>query len=350
MNGSPEHGSAVAPRRRRIARLVFAAVALGVMGTAGVAGYGIWAMGGSGEGRPVQVVVDEGETGATIAAQLAEKDVIRSAFVFRLIARVRGVGSDLKPGAYEMRTGLGINGAIEQLLEGVPQETIRFTVPEGRTVIEIARIVDRDTHVSEREFLRAVRSGDHRIQIMPKGVSDLEGLLFPKTYEVTVEDAADDLVELMLAQFEKEVSPLNLRKAERLGITPYEAVIVASLIEREAKVQVDRPKIASVIYNRLARPMRLQIDATVQYAILLQTGSYKDPLTRDDYTAVDSPYNTYQIDGLPPGPIASPGLPSLRGALNPADTDFFFYRARAGETAHCFSRDEAGHAACGRGG
>ena len=336
--------------RRRIVRLVLAALALGVIGTAWVAGYGIWAMGGSGEGTPVQIVVEEGESGATIAAQLAEKDVIRSAFVFRLIARVRGVGSDLKPGAYEMRTGLGINGAIEQLLEGVPEETIRFTVPEGKTMIEIADIVGRDTHVSEQEFLRAARSGDHRLPIMPRRVNDLEGLLFPKTYEVRLEATAGDLVELMLAQFEKEVARLNFAKAQRLGVTPYEAVIVASLIEREAKVQRDRARIASVIYNRLARPMRLQIDATVQYAILLETGSYKLPLTQDDYTAVRSPYNTYQIDGLPPGPIASPGIASLKAALNPADTDFYFYRARAGETAHCFSRDEAGHAACGRGG
>src|SRR5439155_23758930 len=120
----------------------------------------------------------------------------------------------------------------------------------------------------------------------------------------------------MLRQFTTDTASLDFTKAARFKLSPYQAVIVASLIEREAKVARDRPLIASVIYNRLARPMRLQIDATVEYAILLQTGHYKYPLTTDDYTNVHSAYNTYLHDWLPPEPISSPGLASLHAAVS----------------------------------
>src|SRR5260221_6130266 len=130
---------------------------------------------------------------------------------------------------------------------------------------------------------------------------------------------------MLLLQSTTNTAGLDFTTAAAHHITPYQAVIVASLIEREAKVERDRPLIASVIYNRLARPMRLQIDATVEYAILLQTGHYKYPLTTDDYSNVHSPYNTYLVDGLPPAPIASPGLAALHAALNPANTKNYYY-------------------------
>ena len=124
-------------------------------------------------------------------------------------------------------------------------------------------------------------------------------------------------------------------------LTPYDVLIIASMVEAEAQVPHDRPLIASVIYNRLARPMRLQIDATVEYAILLQTGQYKFPLTTDDYTNVHSAYNTYLHDGLPPGPIASPGLAALQAALSPANTNYYYYVLTSDQRSHCFARDQA---------
>ena len=334
------------PKRRRMLR-IFAVVMLVVIVLLGsAAGYVWWAMGGTATGTPVRVIISEGASSSQIASILQRAHVVRSAFVFRLIARLRGLSTNLKPGAYEMRTGLGVTKALDVLKNGVPLTVFRFTIPEGKTVQEIAAIVGKNTKISAAAFLEAVHSGRHRLPIMPAGSTNLEGLLFPKTYEIVEKTTADDLVELMLHQFTVDTAQLDFSRATRFKITPYQAVIVASLIEREAKVERDRPLIASVIYNRLARPMRLQIDATVEYAILLQTGQYKFPLTTQDYTDVHSRYNTYLIDGLPPGPIASPGLASLKAALDPANTDYYYYVLTSDQRSHCFAHDQAGFNRC----
>jgi UPF0755 protein len=303
-------------------------------------------MGGTGHGTPVRVIIPEGASGSEIASILQRAHVVRSGFVFRLIARLRGVSTDLKPGAYDLTTGMGVTKALDTLRNGVPLKVFHFTIPEGKTIPEIAAIVANHTRISAASFLQAVHSGRHRLPIMPAQSTNLEGLLFPKTYEIVEKTTADDLVELMLHQFTIDTAGLDFSRATRLKITPYQVVIVASLIEREAKVERDRPLIASVIYNRLARPMRLQIDATVEYAILLQTGHYKYPLTTQDYTDVVSPFNTYRIDGLPPGPIASPGLASLTAALNPANTNYYYYVLTSDQRSHCFAHDQAGFNRC----
>jgi UPF0755 protein len=335
------------PKRRWGLRILGVALLLAVIVAGGGAIYTSWAMGGTAGGSPVRVIIPEGATGGEIGTILQRAHVIRSGFVFRIVARLRGLSSTLKPGAYDMRTGLGVTKALNLLRNGVPLTVFRFTIPEGKTIPEIATIVGAQTKISAASFLRAVHSGTHRISIMPKGSRNLEGLLFPKTYEIVEKTTADEVVDMMLQQFEKDTASLNFaRAADALKISPYQAVIVASLIEREAKVEKDRPLIASVIYNRLARPMRLQIDATVEYAILLQTGHYKNPLQQEDYTAVQSPYNTYLIDGLPPGPIASPGLASLQAALNPAKTDYYYYVLSSDQRSHCFAHDEAGFNRC----
>jgi len=323
--------------------LVLVLAALGV-GSAGA--YLSWGLGGSDAGQKVTVEIPKGATGAEIAAILEDAEVIRSALVFRLIARMRGVDADLRPGVYEMRTNLGVDGVIELLRRGIEPKFVRVTVPEGKTLIEIARIVGSNTHITERRFLAEARNGRHRIAIMPEGVDDLEGLLFPKTYDVTETMTAGQLIERMLGQFEREAAKLNLARARRLGVTPYEAVIIASLIEREARVEKDRPLISSVIYNRLAIPMRLQIDASVQYGIQRSTGAYKDPLTQDDYTQAKSAWNTYLIDGLPPTPIAASGIAALRAAVGPADTDYLYYRLSNDGASHCFAETSGGHARC----
>jgi len=331
-------------RRRRLGRILLVLFLVGAMFAGGAVWYGLWAMGGTPNGEAVTVEVPAGASGGTIARLLEDKDVIRSSFMFRLVARLRGVGASLKPGVYELRIGLGVTDAIDLLERGIEPDLVRVSIPEGKTLIEIARIVGERTHISEQRFMRAARSGNRRIGLMPDGVDDLEGLLFPKTYDVGDEMGAGDLIDQMLGQFVSETRSIGLdRKARALGMTAYDAVIAASLIEREAKVQKDRPLVSSVIQNRLERGMRLQIDATVQYAILLQTGSYKDPLTQEDYTRVRSPYNTYLNDGMPPGPIAVPGLAALRAAVNPADTDYLFYRLTSDGRSHCFSETVEEH-------
>jgi UPF0755 protein len=342
----PPQPPAPPKRRRRGLRILAVVLIVFILLFGAGAGYVLWAMGGTGHGTPVRVVVSEGATGAEIAAALERAHVIRSALIFRIVARLRGVSTHLRPGAYDLTTGMGVNKALDALKKGVPLVVYRFTIPEGKTIPEIATIVGKNTKITAAEFLAAVHSGRHRLPIIPKGSTNLEGLLFPKTYEIVAKTTADELVEMMLNQFTTDTAGLDFSRAARLHVAPYQIVIIASLIEREAKIEKDRPLIASVIYNRLARPMRLQIDATVEYAILLKTGHYKYPLLLEDYTNVDSPYNTYQHDGLPPGPIASPGLAALKAALDPANTDFYYYVLTSDQRSHCFARDQAGFNRC----
>lgn len=334
------------PKRRRGLKIFLALLLLFILLVGAGAGYVAWAMGGTANGAPVRVIVSEGASSSEIASALERAKVIRSAFIFRLIARLRGVSTDLKPGAYGLRIGMGVTKALDALRTGVVLKVFRFTIPEGKTVPEIAAIVGKNTKITAAQFLSAVHSGRHRLPIMPANSTNLEGLFFPKTYEIVEKTTADDLVEMMLQRFTTDTAGLDFTKAATHHITPYQAVIVASLIEREAKVERDRPLIASVIYNRLARPMRLQIDATVEYAILLQTGRYKFPLTTDDYTNVHSLYNTYLVDGLPPAPIASPGLAALQAALNPANTGYYYYVLTSDQRSHCFATDQAGFQRC----
>src|SRR5207237_7460647 len=175
---------------------------------------------------------------------------------------------------YDLTTGMGVTKALNALRNGVPLKVFRFTIPEGKTIPEIAAIVGKNTKISATAFLHAVHSGRHRLPIMPRGSTNLEGLLFPQTYEIVEKTSADELVDMMLNQFTMDTAGLDFSKAAAHHITPYQAVIVASLIEREAKVERDRPLIASVIYNRRARPTRSRTDATVDSASLLQSGQY----------------------------------------------------------------------------
>jgi UPF0755 protein len=162
-------------------------------------------------------------------------------------------------------------------------------------------------------------------------VKTLEGLLFPETYLVTKRDTAQSVVDRMVQTFTKATATLDWTRAVEKGLTRYQVVIIASLIEREAKVPEDRTKVAAVIYNRLARHMRLQIDATALYDL----PEHKVPTLRD--LRRPSPYNTYLIPALPPTPIASPGLASLEAALHPAATNALFYVVCEKSGKHCFT-------------
>jgi peptidoglycan lytic transglycosylase G len=289
------------------------------------------------EGKPVSVFIEPGSSAAQIAAQLQRKDVINAAWLFKLVARIDGRAGALKPGEYELRTGMSYGEVLDVLAAGPAIVETSVTVPEGKTVIEIAKILGDKTKITADAFLAAARSGSHRLAIMPAGSRNLEGLLFPKTYRIREGATADDVVQMMLNQFTEETKALDFSKPPVRGLTPYQIIVIAGMIEREAKVPQDRAKIAAVIYNRLRRPMRLQIDATVQYAYLLRTGRYRNPLTTDDYK-ISSPYNTYQIDGVPPAPIASPGLASIQAALAPEKVDYLYYVLINSKGEHAFAR------------
>ena len=307
--------------RHAVRGLVILLLFFGLLG-GGAVGFYAWATGASGApSKPVAITIPEGSTTSEISEILVSKGVVRSALAFRLVARFRGSGSSIQAGEYELRTNMRPQQALDALGEGPIVETVSFTIPEGLRVDQVGEVVAEVLPIDPKAFEGEAQGGSYSLPpYLPEGRKTVEGFLFPKTYEVHRESDATAVIQRLLQQFEEEVAGLPWQRAEKLGLTPYEIVIVASLIEREAGVEEDRAKIASVIYNRMREGMRLQIDATVQYAL----PKHKPRLTYEDYK-VKSPYNTYLNDGLPPTPIASPGLASLEAALRPAKTNFLFY-------------------------
>ncbi|MGH2829592.1 MAG: endolytic transglycosylase MltG [Actinomycetota bacterium] len=293
------------------------------------------AAGEGGPSRPVTVLVPQGASAGRIAELLEQSGVIRQAWLFKVLARLDGRAAVLKPGEYGLRTGMSYAAVLAALEAGPIEVFERVVIPEGKTIREIVDIIRRRTSLSASRFEEEIRSGRHRLPIVPAGSSNLEGLLFPKTYDIKEGTGEAQALQMMLDQFTKETAGLDFGNPRNL--TPYQVIVLASLVEREAKIDQDRGKIAGVIYNRLRRGMRLQIDATVQYAIQQKTGAYKPRLTFEDYE-IDSVYNTYRIDGLPPAPIASPGLDSILAAIRPASTDAIFYVLCDRRGGHAFAR------------
>lgn len=316
--------------------------------TSGAFAFYRYSTGASGPSRPVAIEIPEGSTASDVGQLLAEANVVRSALAFRLSAGFEGLEESLLAGRYDMRTNMTVDQALSALEAGPIVKTVTVTIPEGLEVEEIAAEVGEVLEVPPQAFVDSATGGDHSLPpYLPEGTESLEGFLFPKTYEFDPQAQADQVIATLLAQFEEEASTLDWSKAEDLRLTPYELVTVASLIEREARAEEDRGKVSAVIHNRLAEGMALQIDATIQYALPEDNRL----LTEADY-GFESPYNTYLNPGLPPTPIASPGLASLEAALNPADEDYLYFLVVDPETgAHEFAetydeflrlKDEAG--------
>ncbi len=216
--------------------------------------------------------------------------------------------------------------------------TERLLIREGLRREDVARLLDQETSIPGDRYLSLTAPGARgRALARTDRPTSLEGFLFPATYEITSDTTAAELVDEQLDAYEANTSDVNYRYATSRNLTRFDVLTIASLIEREVAVASERPLVASVIYNRLRAGMRLDIDATVQYAI----GEWKKELSPADL-ASGSPYNTRRFGGLPPGPIASPGKDSIRAAAHPAPTQFLYYVARNDGTArHYFSRTPA---------
>ena len=297
-----------------------------------------YATGATGPSRPVAIEVPRGSTASEVGALLEEAGVVRSGLAFRLAAGFRGLEESLLAGRYDLRTNMTVAQVLSALEAGPLVETVTLTIPEGLEVAEIATEVGEVLEVDPAAFTQAASSGEHFLPpYLPEGTAKVEGFLFPKTYELDPQAQAEQVIATLLAQFEEEAATLDWTGAEDLGLSPYEVVIVASLVEREARAERDRDKVSAVIHNRLREGMALQIDATVQYALPEKNRL----LTLEDYE-YESPYNTYLHAGLPPTPIASPGLASLEAALNPAEVDYLYFLVVDPETgAHRFAETYA---------
>lgn len=292
-------------------------------------------------GDAVTIEIAEGSAQSAIADLLDDRDVITSSRVFRFYLRVTGAG-EFQAGIYssgELRTNMAMGDVVDALESGPEIAYERLTVPEGLTVEEIAARVDALEGRSGERFLELATSGAVRSSLQPEGVDTLEGLLFPDTYLVAEDETEEEILRRMVTLFEQVTDSVGLvERADAVGLTPYEAVILASLVEAEAKVPEDRELIASVIHNRLDDGMLLQIDATVIYAL----GEHTERVLFRDLE-VESPYNTYQNPGLPPTPIAASGEASLEAAVAPADTEFRFYVKTDEAGKHAFARTADEH-------
>ena len=265
-------------------------------------------------GATVNFTVNDGDTLSSVAGRLEDQKVIKSASIFRWYASTKG-GIDLTPGYYTLHVGENAGAIIKALSTPPAQTFISVTFPEGMTVAQMAdRLSSKLTFMASTDFLTAATDGSVRSTLQPKNILTVEGLLFPDTYQVSGDGSESRVVSTMASMMERVARQLDLAAGAKLrGYSPYQILIIASLIEREAKVAADRPKIAQVIYNRLAAKMPLEIDAAVKYG--------QDPaMSWTDMKATDTPYNTYINKGLPPTPIANPGRASIEAALAPAGT------------------------------
>jgi uncharacterized YceG family protein len=331
-----------APRTRHWGRRIFALLALAVIV---LALYTINAtfqpFHGDGTGA-VRVTVPEGADAGDIGDILAQAGVVDSSRFFVLNATVTGRRGGLRPGKYTLRKGMTNGAAIDALTKGPKVKVVKttnVTIPEGPSIKEEAPKIDKTSltgsyakAANSRATLRAVRKLG-----APKGTKTAEGFMFPATYTVVQGGPVTDLVNKQLGAFKQNFGKLDMAYAKRKNLTRYDVLVIASLIEREAQLDRERPLIASVIYNRLKAGTPLGIDASLRYELNM----WNRPL-RVSELENDTPYNTRTRRGLPPTPIGNPGLKSLKAAAHPAKTDYFFFVRKPGDSgAHAFSETNA---------
>ena len=285
-----------------------------------------------GEGSHI-VQIPKGASAGRISRILAERKVIRSAIGFGLLARIKGKSADLKPGAYRLSPSMPPSAIMDKLVKGdICAKWV--TIPEGFTVRQIAERLAAQGLANEERFLYLASNGRSFESGFPHG-DNLEGYLFPDTYLIPLGVSEETIIRQMLEAFAKKAA--GCVSSQQTDMPLDKVVILASLIEREAKVPKDRPLVSAVLRNRLRIGMRLECDATVLYAL----GRHKSRVLNSDLD-VDSPYNTYRHAGLPPGAIANPGLDCIKAALNPAKVDYLYYVARP-DGSHIFTRTLAEH-------
>lgn len=304
---------------------------------------------GKGTEETVTIQIEQGEGAWDIAEKLQDNNLINYRIAFYLKAKSMGASGKLRYGTFELHKDSGLQTIIEDLTSGGAQkEEKKFTVPEGYTIELIAKKLEEEGICLENEFLQAVQ-GDYDYWFLDSVPEDadvtyrLQGFLFPETYAIGEDMTAEDIVKVMLDQFDKKFTADMQNKMNALGKTVFEVVIEASIIERETMVDSERPTVAGVIKNRLDKGMRLEMCPTALYP--LTDGIYdKTTVTYED-TRVDSPYNTYRNKGLPVGPIACPGIASLEAALNPEEHKFLFYHTDPNKKdgSHIFTETYAEH-------
>jgi len=323
---------------RRLARWLVVLAVLAVLALLAVGAGAMYVRGkidpAGPQGEEVEFVIDRGVTTTDVAEQLAAEGIITDATVFRLWLRVKG-GGPFEAGTYTLRRNSSFDEVVDALEAGPALPPADFvTFPEGLTVRKTIERVGTFEGFDAAYFQQLVESGEFRSKYQPEG-APLEGFLYPETYRIEEGDDEVSLLERMIGTFDQVADSIGLAEAEaRVGYSPYEVIIVASLIEAETRLDEERGKIARVIYNRLEQGIPLGIDATFYFALPEREGQG----LRQSDLAIDSPYNTRTNQGLVPTPIAMPRKASLEAALNPEPGPWLYYVLQD-PTSHFFTDD-----------
>jgi UPF0755 protein len=310
----------------------------------------------SDDATPVTFVVEPGETAAGVAARLEEDELVVDGEVFRRFMTYHGLDVTLEAGTYSLRPNMTMHEIAEALQHG-GSDAVVVTIPEGWRMEQVAWWLEQQGVLRGDDFLAHAQTAQYDYAWLadrPPGAS-LEGFLFPDTYELPKDVTPAAVVDLMLATFDARVAPeiegrlagkvlFDLGLSDYRPMTVYDVLTLASIVEREAVVEEERPIIASVYYNRLdpayveETALRLSSDPTVQYAKGYdpESGNWWNPMLPGEGQTIESPYNTFKVQGLPPGPICSPGLASILAVLNPADTTYLYFHA-IGDGSHVFA-------------
>ncbi len=284
----------------------------------------------AGDGKNVQLIdFEQGSTLTRIASGLEGKGIITSARLFRIYARVRGIDARIKAGTYQFSDGMGVPEILHKLVSG-DVYVHRFAVPEGYSIYQIGELLEGRRLFTREGFLRQCFNRGLLQELGIVGPS-VEGYLYPSTYDITPKMTEADLIRLMVGQFQKVYAQKLATRVKASGMGCRDLLTLASMVEKEAVAPDERPLIASVFRNRLKKGMPLQSDPTAVYGVRAFAGK----VSKADVLR-DTPYNTYRIKGLPPGPIGNPGCSTLEAVLNPARTNYLYFVARKDGT-HQFS-------------
>jgi len=289
--------------------------------------------GTSGEERFVEFRVENGESTSKVAERLEEEGIIKSRFLFKMIAKIKGRDRKIQAGLYHLSTNMSITDVLDILTNGAIY-TIDVTIPEGFTTEMIAKRLSEKGLADEKKFLELCQKPE-LFDGIPKGVKTLEGYLFPDTYKFGPDTTEEEIIKTMIGKFKSVYEEVS--KGYNGKLNENQIITLASIIEKEAYYDREKPVISAVFQNRLKKGMRLESCATVLYVVKRPNG----PVYYADLK-VDSPYNTYKYSGLPPGPISCPGAGSIKSALYPENNDYLYF-VSLGDGTHHFSKTFAEH-------
>nr|WP_320115158.1 endolytic transglycosylase MltG [uncultured Desulfuromonas sp.] len=325
-NPSPSNEKSAVPRRWRVFKTLAVA---GVLGLAVLLAFGAYAL------RPCQVdddqflTVSSGQSLAAVTRMLHRDGLIADPFAFRLLARWQGQGRKIQAGSYRFVAGRYQPGDVLRILVEGRVELVQCTLPEGLTALEVVRRCSA-AGIGQTERYRALFSDREFLNRL--GVEALEGYLFPETYRFAPGVSESSVLTAMVAEMRRHLDKPLLSAAAEQGLNEFQLLTLASIIQKEAGNVTEMPLISAVFHNRLKRGMLLQADPTVIYGL----GDFDGNLTRE-HLRTPTPYNTYVHRGLPPGPIANPGLDALTAAAHPANETYLYFVA-TGNGAHYFSK------------